>query len=472
MPKIRKISFLLWSALLPVALFSAEPKPNIIFILADDLGYGDVGVYGQKMIQTPNLDKMAQEGMRFTDFYAGSTVCAPSRCSLMTGMHMGHAIIRQNDALSQSLQADTVTLPKLLRSAGYYNGTIGKWGLGQLDSPGAPLKQGLDSFYGYVDQKHAHNYYPEFLIRDTQVEKLRNVVPNAGIHGEGVATVRLDYTQDLFTQEALKFISTKRDTPFFLYLAYTIPHANNELNKATGGGNEVPSDEPYSKMKWPQPEKNKAAMITYMDKHIGLIMARLKELGIDDNTLVIFSSDNGPHKEGGNDPKFFDSAGPLRGIKRDVYDGGIRVPLIARWPNKIAAHTTTTEVFAFWDVLPTLAELAGVSPLPATDGTSFLPTLLGKSQANKPRYQYWEYNAEGSKQAVRMGNWKAVRNGLEKNENAPIQLYKIGADIHEDTDVAAANPEVVAEIKKILNSAHRKSAQFPLGDWEHGDSDD
>lgn len=464
-----KLSILLWGALLPVTLLSAETKPNIIFILADDLGYGDVGVYGQKMIQTPNLDKMAQEGMRFTDFYAGSTVCAPSRCSLMTGLHTGHTIIRQNAANEVALHADAVTIPKVLRSAGYYNGTIGKWGMGLLDSPGAPLKQGLDSFYGYVDQKHAHNAYPEYLIRDTQVEKLRNVVPNAGPRGDGIASVRLDYTQTLFTEEALKFISTKREKPFFLYLAYTLPHANNEVprdQRASGLGMEVPSDEPYTQMDWPQPEKNKAAMITFLDKDVGLIMARLKQLGIDENTLVFFSSDNGPHDEGGNDPEFFNSSGEYKGIKRDLYDGGVRVPMIARWPGKIAANSTSSQMFAFWDVLPTLAELAGAQQKPATDGISFLPTLLGQNQVAEHPYLYWEFNGSGSRQSLRMGNWKAVRNGLKDNQHAPIELYNIKDDLHEDHNVAAANPEIVKTILKHMNEAHVKSAEFPLGDWE------
>ncbi len=468
-PTVRKISSLLWSALLPAALFSAETKPNIIFILADDLGYGDVGAYGQKMIQTPNLDKMAQEGMRFTDFYAGSTVCSPSRASLMTGKHMGTATIRQNSANEVALRDDDVTIPEVLRTAGYYNGTIGKWGMGLLESTGAPLKQGLDSFYGYVDQKHAHNSYPEFLIRDTQVEKLRNVVPNASPRGDGIATVRLDFTQTLFTEEALKFISTKRDKPFFLYLAYIIPHANNEVPKnkrAEGSGMEIPSDAPYTNRDWPQAEKNKAAMITWMDKDIGLIMARLKELGIDDNTLVMFSSDNGPHDEGGNDPEFFKSSGPLTGIKRDLYDGGVRVPMIARWPNKISANTVVSEPFAFWDVLPTLAELVAAPNTPATDGISFLPTLLGKPQVNKQPYYYWEFNSKGSMQSVRVGNWKAVRTGLQTSSEGTMELYNLADDIGEKNNVASSNPEVVESMKKIMLKAHVKSDAFPLGDWE------
>jgi arylsulfatase A-like enzyme len=468
-PQFRKLRYLLWSALLPVALWSAESKPNIIFILADDLGYGDLGAYGQKMIHTPNLDKLAQEGMRFTDFYAGSTVCAPSRCSLMTGLHVGHTIIRQNAANEVALQADAITIPTVLHSAGYYNGTIGKWGMGLLDSPGAPLKQGLDSFYGYVDQKHAHNAYPSYLIRDTQIEKLRNVVPNEGHRGEGIASVRLDYSQTLFTEEALKFISTKRDKPFFLYLAYTLPHANNEVPKdkrADGSGMEVPSDAPYSNMDWPQPEKNKAAMITFLDKDVGTVMARLKELGIDDNTLVFFASDNGPHDEGGNDPAFFTSAGPYKGIKRDLYDGGVRVPFIARWPNKIAAGSTSDQIFAFWDVMPTLAELTAASEKTPSDGISFLPTLLGQTQKAEHPYLYWEFNGGDSKQSLRMGKWKAVRQGLKNNENAPIELYNIQDDVHEDHNVAAANPEVIKTIQKYMNEAHVKSDAFPLGDWE------
>lgn len=453
-------------ALMPSTVFGTERKPNIIFILADDLGIGDIGVYGQKQIQTPNIDTMAREGLTFTDFYAGSTVCAPSRCSLMTGQHTGHTIIRQNSGEMVSLRKSDVTIPKILKEAGYYNACIGKWGMGLLGSEGEPLKQGLDSFYGYVDQSHAHNFYPEFLIRDNKVEKLRNVVPNASPRGAGVATVRIDYTHTLFAEEAIKFISEKRENPFFLYLAFTLPHANNEMTKETGEGNEIPSDEPYTKMPWPQTEKNKAAMITLLDKDIGRLFSRLKELGIDNNTLVFFSSDNGPHDEGGNDPAFFASSGIHKGIKRDLYDGGIRVPMIARWPQKIAANTVSSEILALWDVLPTLADINGIPAPKECDGISFLPTLLGQKQENKHQFIYWEFNGSGSKQALRMGKWKAVRNGLSKNENAPIELYDITKDPHEDTNLASSFPEVIEAVRKAFELAHVKSEHFPLGEWE------
>ncbi|NNJ70522.1 MAG: sulfatase-like hydrolase/transferase, partial [Kiritimatiellales bacterium] len=278
--------------------FVAQGKPNVIFILADDLGYGELGSYGQEMIKTPHLDQMAKEGMRFTDFYAGSTVCAPSRCSLMTGRHTGRVLIRNNSAGRVNLGPDDITIPMLMKEGGYTNGIIGKWGLGKEGSEGIPRKKGFDYFYGYLDQKHAHNFYPEFIIRNEERVKLRNVVEHGSGRGDGIASVRLDYTHDLFAEEALEFVTRNKDNPFFLYLAYTIPHANNEMARMTGEGNEVPSDEPYSKMDWPQAEKNKAAMITRMDKDIGRLFEKLQELGIDENTLVIFTSDNGPHMEG------------------------------------------------------------------------------------------------------------------------------------------------------------------------------
>jgi arylsulfatase A-like enzyme len=361
----------------------AQDKPNIIFILADDLGYGDLGCYGQETIETPNLDRMAAEGMIFTDAYAGTCVCAPSRCSLMTGLHTGHAYVRGNTEVKPMgqlpLPAETVTLPKLLKQAGYTTGLVGKWGLGGPDSTGIPNKQGFDYFFGYLCQRHAHNYYPEFLFRNEERVPLGNQVTPVNPPG-GVATKRVRYSSDLFTAEALGFVTRNRRRPFFLYLAYTIPHANNESKP---DGMEVPSYGVYAKEDWPNPQKGHAAMISRMDADIGKLFLRLKSFGLDDRTLVLFSSDNGPHKEGGADPEFFDSNGPLRGQKRDLYEGGIRVPLVARWPGHIAAGSGTDHVCAFWDILPTCCDVASVTPPENLDGLSILPSLLGKPEEQK-----------------------------------------------------------------------------------------
>ncbi|HJZ81346.1 MAG TPA: arylsulfatase, partial [Pyrinomonadaceae bacterium] len=355
---------------------AAERRPNIILILADDLGYGDLGCYGQKMIETPNLDRMASEGLRFTNFYAGSTVCAPSRASLMTGVHQGHAYIRGNstlvpvpgqsgqDARRLSLRSQDVTVAEVLKAKGYATGLIGKWGLGEAETTGVPNRKGFEYFFGYLNQTHAHNYYPDYLWRNQERAPL----------------AKGTYSHDLFTKEALEFIRRYRAQPFFLYLAYTIPHANNELRRVTGNGMEVPSDAPYSDKPWPQHQKNYAAMVTRMDADIGKVFTLLKELRLDNDTVVFFSSDNGPQgvDEGGFNPDFFASHGVLRGIKRDLYEGGIRVPMIVRGPGKIKAGQVSDQVWAGWDFMPTAAALAGVKPLAGIDGISMLPTLLGQ----------------------------------------------------------------------------------------------
>ncbi len=452
-------------AVLFVALFAvtplhaAEPSklPNIIFILADDLGYGDLGCFGQTKIKTPNLDQLAKEGVRFTQSYAGSTVCAPSRCALMTGLHTGHCRTRGNGGTPKGnvpLAPDDLCVAEVLKKAGYRTGLIGKWGLGEEESTGIPTKKGFDFFYGYLNQTHAHNYYPDFLWRNETKEKIDNLQSK----DVGVAEKFNVYAPDLFLKEGLHFLKENKDKPFFLYYATVAPHANNEKTKAKGNGNEVPSDEPYTKETWPQPEKDKAAMITRMDADIGKLLAKLKELGIEKNTLVIFSSDNGPHQEGGNKAPFFNSSGPFKGVKRAMTDGGIRVPTIMRWPDAIKPNTTSEHVWAFWDFLPTVCEIVG-TPIPkGLDGISILPTLTGKGEQAKHEFLYWEFHEGGSKQAVRYGDYKAIRPTL----NAPLELYNVVKDQSESTNIAKDNPKLVEKIEVYLKTARTESKEFPL----------
>ena len=443
----------------------APRRPNIILIVADDLGYGDLGCYGQTMFQTTNLDTLASQGIRFTDFYAGSTVCAPSRCCLMTGLNTGHAFIRGNG--TQALRPEDFTVTQLLKNAGYRTGLIGKWGLGNENSTGIPGLKGFEEFAGYLDHVHAHDYYTDRLWRtDTRMgHNDWEIFPEnqAGRHGI--------YMPDLFTKASLNFVNINKPEafnhyrPFFLYLAYTIPHANNEEAKRTGNGMQVPSDEPYSDKPWPQPEKNKAAMITRMDNDIGRLMDKLKELKIEDNTVIFFTSDNGPHKEGGVDPKFFRSAGPLRGIKRDLYEGGIRVPMIVRWPAKIKPGQVSDRVWSFWDFFPTAAGIAMAQAPTNIDGISMLPTLLGRTQTNQHDFLYWEFHERGFQQAVRMGEWKAVR----PQAGEPLELYDLKSDLGEKNNVAAQNPDVVARIETYLKTARTESKEWPIKKPEKGD---
>ena len=436
----------------------APRRPNIILIVADDLGYGDLGCYGQKMIQTTNLDKLAAEGLRFTSFYAGSTVCAPSRCSLMTGLHSGHGLIRGNG--TQALRETDVTMAEVLKKAGYETGLIGKWGLGNEGSTGMPREKGFDEFIGYLDHVHAHDYYPERLYRWDS----RTGYNDWEIFPENQAGQKGLYMPDLFAKASVNYVSINKPDdvnhhrPFFLYLAYTLPHANNEQGKATGNGMQVPSDAPYSDQPWPQTEKNKAAMITHLDDYIGQLIAKLEKLKIDDDTVVIFTSDNGPHKEGGVDPNFFKSSGPLRGIKRDLYEGGIRVPLIVHWPAKIKKPGVVQEPWAFWDLLPTVADIAMAKAPEHVDGISMFPTLVGRAQTNHHEFFYWEFHERGFQQAARMGRWKAVR----LKAGGPLELYDLQTDIGEKTNVAAEHPEVVAKMEAYFKTARTESEEWPI----------
>jgi arylsulfatase A-like enzyme len=426
---------------------NSPQRPNIIFILADDLGYGDVGCYGQKKIKTPNIDKLAADGIRFTQCYAGSTVCAPSRSSLMTGQHTGHTRIRGNQAYP--LQPEDVTVAEVLKKAGYTTAVFGKWALGLNNTTGTPGKKGFDEFFGFVSQTHAHDYYPTNIWRNEDLLLL-----DANTNNQ-----KRIYIHDQFTRAATNFIRINQLKPFFLYLAYTIPHTHNELGRKTGNGMEVPTDEPYSNEDWPQPEKNKAAMITRMDRDIGRILAVLKSHKLETNTVVFFASDNGPHKEGGPDPEFFQSAGPLRGIKRALYEGGIRVPMIVQWSGTIRPGQVSDFPWAFWDFLPTAAEIGGASDkLPASiDGQSILPTLFGKPQ-RPHEFFYWEFHEKGSEQGVRMGDWKAVRHAFDQ----PMELYDLRTDLGETNNVASRHPDVVVRIETYLKTARTDSPRWPL----------
>ena len=440
-----------------------QKKPNVIFILVDDMGYGDLGCYGQEAIQTPNIDRMASEGIRFTQHYAGSTVCAPSRAALMTGMHTGHTAVRGNYEVRPMgqfpLPSNTNTVAKIFKSAGYATALIGKWGLGGPGSTGHPNNQGFDYFFGYLCQRHAHNFYPEYLFRNDQQVILRNRMPEPKRgDGAGVAIEKVDYSHDLLAAEALQYLEDNLDKPFFLYLALTIPHANNEGGDA---GMEVPDFGPYEEEDWPEPSKGYAAMLSRMDGDVGAILHKLADLGLDRNTLVIFTSDNGPHREGGNDPDFFKSSGPFRGIKRDLYEGGIRVPLIARWPGTIGAGRTSTHISAHWDFLPTVCELTGAPEPDLIDGISYLAELTGKPQLEHD-FLYWEFHEGEGAQAVRIGPWKAVRNRVLSDPSSPIELFNLDIDPAESRDLAAAKPDIVRMMESLMQSAHYEDRNWPF----------
>ena len=434
--------------------------PNVIFILADDLGYGDLGSYGQRVIKTPNLDRMAAQGLKFTQFYAGATVCAPSRSVLMTGQHTGHTHVRGNapgpDMTAQSLRDSDVTVAEVLKSAGYETALFGKWGLGEVGLEGHPLKQGFDTFFGYLNQVHAHNYYPEFLWSGLDRVLLRNKVQRVervygGFHG-GWATERNEYSHDVIMREALQWIGTRGQTPFFLYLALTIPHANNEGTRGTGDGAEVPDHGIYEDTDWPAPDRGQAAMITRMDRDVGVLMERLEQLGIADSTLVMFSSDNGPHNESNHDLVRFNPSGSLRGIKRDLYDGGIRVPFLAWWPGTVGAGRTSDHIGYFGDLMATVAELAAAELPEGHDSVSFAPTLLGEAaRQSQHDFLYWEFYEAGSAQAVRLRQWKGVRRPMLTGR---LELYDVLRDPAEKYNLARNHPEVVREIEAAMERAH------------------
>jgi len=418
--------------------------------MADDLGYGDLSCYGQKKFKTPHIDKMCAEGMKFTDHYSGSTVCAPSRCVLMTGLHTGHAYVRGNREVRPEGQApmpaDIFTVPRMLKKAGYVSGMFGKWGLGAPGSPSDPAEH-FDEFYGYNCQRQAHTFYPKHLWHN------KTKVPLDG----------KTYSADLIAEKGLEFIKANKDKQFFCYMPTTVPHAAMHVPEEDHKPwrEKLPQfDKKIGRYSGPLVTNPIAAfpgMVQRMDRSIGKLFALLKELKIDDNTLVIFTSDNGAHREGGHDPNFWDSNGPLRGIKRDLYEGGIRAPFIARWPGKVKPGSTTALPSAFWDFMPTCADIAGIDSPKGIDGLSYLPTLLGQdAKQKKHEYLYWEF-ANGNKYAIRMGKWKGVRLNARNNPDAPLQLYDLEKDLGETTDIAKENPDVVKKLLALMTEAHTES---------------
>jgi arylsulfatase A-like enzyme len=429
-------------------------NPNIILILADDLGYGDLSCYGQNKFKTPNIDRLAAEGIKFTQHYAGSTVCAPSRCTLMTGLHTGHAQIRGNKSVKPEgqapMKAGTVTIPTLLRQAGYVTGMFGKWGLG---SPGSESDPALffDEFYGYNCQGEAHNYYPKHLWHNKDKVLLDGKT----------------YSHDLIMQAGLDFIRTNKDRPFFCYIPVTIPHASLHAPKELHDKYRslYPQFESivgrYAGADVENPIAAFAAMVEHLDNGVAQIMRLIKDLGIDKQTIVIFTSDNGPHREGGHNPDFWNSNGILRGIKRDLYEGGIRVPLIVRWLDKIKPGSTSEHISAFWDMIPTICDIVGIDKPDNIDGISMWPTFIGENQ-KKHDFLYWEFTEQGGKQAIRKGNFKAIKHGVLKNPNADIKLFNLDDDIQESKDIAEEHPDIIEEMRLLFQTARTKSKEFPL----------
>lgn len=445
----------------------SNQKPNIIYILADDMGYGDLSITGQKKFETPNIDQLARDGMLFTQHYAGATVCAPSRSSLMTGQHTGHTFIRGNKERKtegqQPLDGAVVTVAKLLKSAGYVTGAFGKWGLGYPGSEGDPNNQGFDEFYGYNCQRLAHNYYP-FHLWDNQTKVMLK-----GNKGRETQT----YAPELIHEKALSFLERNRDNSFFMFYPSVIPHAEllvpeKYLSKFRG---KLLPEKSFKGEDDGKGYKNGgygaqkethaafAAMMFMLDKQVGEIRKKLDELGIANNTIIIFTSDNGPHREGGADPKFFNSNAGFKGFKRDLYEGGIRVPMIATWPTKIKANSTSDHISAFWDFLPTVCEIAKIDTPQQIDGISFYPELMGAAQ-QKHEYLYWEFHEKGGKQAVRYGDWKGVRLNMSNNKNAPIELYNLSTDVGEENNIADQHPDIVKKIADFMNNAHSYSKTF------------
>ncbi|MGJ1285106.1 arylsulfatase [Sphingobacterium spiritivorum] len=468
LPKIRLLTaaFLCLSM---IGLQAQEKKPNIVFILADDLGYGDLGAYGQKQIQTPNIDRLAAEGMKFEQFYAGTSVCAPSRSSLMTGQHTGHTYIRGNREIEPEGQqplADSVqTFVQLLQKAGYATGAFGKWGLGMVGTTGAPDQKGFDEFYGYNCQRQSHRYFPTHLWHnDQRVELQGNDLKN-----------KVQYAPALIQEQTLRFIDVHKDEPFFLFIPTVLPHAElsgiddehyqkyaSRFQETPHKGNDYgPGATVTGYASVEKPRATFASMVSRMDAYVGQVLKKLDDLGLTENTIVIFSSDNGAHREGGADPVFFNSSGGLRGYKRDLYEGGIRTPFIVKWPHKVKPNSTSKFAGAFWDVMPTLLDITGAGKARYTDGVSLVPALLDKTKEQQQHpYLYWEFHEDGGRQAVRAGDWKAVKLQVKNKQKTVTELYNLKKDPAEKKNVAAENPERVKQLEGIMNQAHTANPYF------------
>ena len=453
-------------------------KPNIIYILADDLGYGDLSCYGQEKFETPNIDKLAARGVKFTQHYCGSAVCAPSRSTLLTGEHTGHTPIRGNKEMKSEGQvpipASTLTLAEVMKNAGYTTGMFGKWGLGYTKTEGDPNNQGFDEFYGYNCQRMAHRYYPPYLWHNQ--EKLT-------LEGNDW-TNTVTYAPDKIQEATLQFIEKNKDKPFFAYVPFVLPHAElispkDSISEMFEGkfveDNAYLASDSYASDYGPDiitkrycsqaaPYATFAAMITRMDVYVGQIAAKLEKLGIADNTIVMFASDNGPHEEGGANPAFFNSGGGLRGVKRDLYEGGVRTPFIVVWPEVVKAGSSSNHVSAFWDVLPTCADIVNENVTSQIDGISFLPELLGKGEQKKHEYLYWELNVKGGRKAIRMGDWKGVVYDLTKKVKGEFELYNLAEDPTESNNIAINHPDVVDMLKKKMKESRSESENFPFAE--------
>ncbi len=435
-----------------------ETKPNIVFILADDMGIGDVGCYGQRQIQTPNIDRLAENGMRFTHHYAGSTVSAPSRCALLTGRDTGHGYIRGNhgsaEGFDSALPADETTVAELLKTQGYATACVGKWGLGGPNSSGCPNNKGFDYFFGYLSQGAAHRYYPEYLFENNDKVYLNGKV----------------YSHFMIMDKGVEFMRNHADQPFFIYFAITPPHADLDypdiiqydgkfeeksyVNKAKNGKGYISQ---------PKPRATYAAMVSEIDRNVGRVIDELEALGVLDNTIVIFSSDNGVHCVGGHDPNYFDSNSHFRGIKRDLYEGGVRTPFVVRWDGKVKRGSTTDHISAFWDFLPTVCDIAGIKTPEKTEGISYLPTLVGRHKQKKHSHIYYEFYEQGGKQSILKDGWKLVRLNLDTPEKIVEELYNLDKDEGETQNLAAQYPDKVAELRALAASARTESKLFKWG---------
>ena len=480
-----KLIFVTISIIVSLNCF-AQSKPNIIYIYADDMGYGELGAYGQTKIKTPNLDRMSAEGMRFTDHYSSAPVCAPARCMLLTGKHGGHTYIHGNYELggfADSLEGGQMPLPegvftvgKMMQQAGYKTAAIGKWGLGMANTTGSPIKQGFDYFYGYLDQKQAHNYYPTHLWENDHWDTLQNPVINVHKQLDSTKATIADfnyykgkeYAPAKLTEKALAFIENNKSKPFFLYLPYTLPHLSLQapdewVKKYIGQFNERPyyGQNGYASTLYPL--STYAAMISFLDAQVGLILEKIKALGLDENTLILFSSDNGATFNGGVNRRFFNSNGGLRGQKMDLYEGGIREPFIARWPGKITKGTTSAHPSVQFDLMATLAELVH-QKTNATDGISFLPELMGRTKdQQKHPYIYFEYPENGGQLAIRMGNWKGVKLDVKKHPEKKWQLFNLQTDRNETTDISEKYPDLIKQFELIVKKEHQ---QAHIQEWE------